>query len=158
MRVSSSRSAVLLAIGILVAGCGGDGGSSTGPTTPDPGDLTAVVGRWAADSILVSPKANPSISREIVSEDHVVFTLRIETSGSYVASLTAFGQSKEETGSVRVQGNVLTFLVRTPVATTSHGTFSRSGARLILEGDLVLDFNQDGTPDDLDTRFVLSPS
>lgn len=158
MRASNGRYATLLAIAAFLVSCGGDGGSSSGPTTPDPGDLTAVVGRWAADSILVSPKANPSVSREIVSEDHVVFTLRIETSGSYVASLTAFGQSKEETGTVRVQGNVLTFMVRTPVAGRSQGTFSRSGTRLILEGDLVLDFNQDGTPDDLDTRFVLSPS
>ncbi len=155
-----SRIPAIIAV-VFAAACGGDGGDDNGSPTAPPGggsgDLSAVVGSWRADSIVVQPKANPAVSREIVSADGVVFTLNVQSSGSYRATLTAFGQSSEETGTVRLQGNRILFTVQSPVPGASEGTFSRDGNRLIMFGDLVLDFNQDGTPDDLDTRFVMSP-
>ncbi len=151
--------AALLAL-LAATGCGGsdDGGSPTTPPPPPPtGDLTPVVGAWVADTILVSPKANPAVSREIVGADGVTFEFTVRSSGSYQATLRAFGDQSEEVGTVRVVGNVIHFSATSPFPGSSQGTFSRSGAQLILLGDLRLDFNQDGVIDDLDTRFVLSP-
>jgi len=152
--------AALLAL-LAAAGCGGgdDGGSPTTPPPPPPtGDLSPVVGSWTADTILVNPKSNPAVSREIVSADGVSFAFTVQSSGSYQAELRAFGDQSQETGTVRVNGNVIFFSAKTPLPGNSQGTFSRSGPQLILLGDLRLDFNQDGIVDDLDTRFVLSPS
>jgi hypothetical protein len=159
LTVGSQITALIAAVIMVACGGGGgdDGGSPTGPPDGGSGDISAVVGSWRADSIVVQPKANPQVSREIVSADGVVFTLNVQSSGSYRATLTAFGQSSEETGTVRVQGNRILFTVRTPIPGASEGTFSREGSLLIMLGDLVLDFNQDGTLDDLDTRFVMSP-
>ena len=152
--------AVLLAL-LAAAGCGGgdDGGSPTAPPPPPPtGDLSPIVGTWLADTILVRPKANPAVSREIVSADGVTFAFTVLSSGDYEAALQAFGDQSQESGTVRVDGDVIHFSTKTPFPSSSQGTFSRSGVQLILLGDLRLDFNQDGIVDDLNTRFVLSPS
>jgi hypothetical protein len=117
-----------------------------------------VVGAWAADTILVSPKANPSVSREIVSQDGAAFTFVVQASGSYTASLRAFGSQGHEVGTVRLTGDLILFAVESPQSGQTSGRWSRSGPQLVLEGDLMLDFNQDGVVDDLNTRFVLSPS
>ena len=160
MRRGATFTRSLLAVAIAAAAaCGGGGDDGGSPTTPppgiDPGDLTPVIGSWTADSIVVSPKANPAVSREIVSADGVVFTFVVESSGAYRATLNAFGQSSQETGTLRVSGDRLFFTVQSPLPGSSSGTFSRQGELLVMLGDLVLDFNQDGTPDDLSTRFVL---
>lgn len=150
--------ALVLAATTALAACGGDSGSPAAPpggTVSD--DLTPVVGTWLADSIVVNPKANPSVFREIVGEDGVVFKFTVQSSGAYTAVLQAFGSQSEETGTVRLQGNRIFFSVQTPVAGSSSGDWAREGDRLVLESDLLLDFNQDGVLDDLDTRFVLSP-
>jgi hypothetical protein len=116
-----------------------------------------VIGAWSADTILVSPKANPSVSREIVSQDGAEFTFIVQESGSYSASLRAFGATGHEVGTIRLTGDLILFTVQSPEPGSSSGHWRREGDRLILESDLVLDFNQDGTPDDLTTRFVLTP-
>lgn len=148
-----------LATFVLLAACsGGDSGSPAappgGPPTSD--DITPLVGTWRADSITVSPKVNPDVSREIVGQDGVEFTFIVESSRAYRAILRAFGRDSEETGTLRLQGSQIFFSVQTPVPGSALGEWSRVGSTLILESDLVLDFNQDGVLDDLDTRFVLS--
>ena len=155
---STSR-LVLVLFAIVSLGCGSDdSGSPAGPATPPPSDdLTPVLGAWSADSIVVSPKANPAVSREIVGEDGAEFTFIVQNSGSYSASLRAFGALGHEVGTIRLNGELMLFTVTSPQPGSSSGRWQREGDRLILESDLLLDFNQDGTPDDLTTRFVLSP-
>ena len=158
LRLNKTLAALLIAVAAATGCGGGEGGES--PVTPPPagtGDLAPLVGNWTADSIVVSPKANPTVFREIVSADGVGFTFQVQSSGAYQATLNAFGQSSLETGTLRIQGNVILFDARTPVPGSSQGTFSVSGIRLIMEGDLILDFNQDGVADDVTARFVLSP-
>lgn len=147
----------VLCAAVMLSACGGDGTSPTAPSGPPASDdISPIVGTWLADSITVNPKANPSVFREIVGEDGVEFTLIVQVSRAYRAVLRAFGSESEETGTIRLQGSQIFFTVQTPVAGSASGQWSRQGDRLILESDLLLDFNQDGVVDDLSTRFVLA--
>ena len=151
------RTSLALAAAALLSACGGDSGSPAAPPEPPPSDdITPLVGTWLADSITVRPKANPSVSREIVGQDGVEFTFVVQSSRAYQAVLRAFGSESEETGTLRLQGNQIFFTVQTPVPGSASGQWARVGSTLILESDLLLDFNQDGILDDLDTRFVLT--
>jgi hypothetical protein len=149
---------LVLAVVVVLSACGGDSDSPAAPPAPPPSDdLTPVVGSWLADSIVVSPKANPSEAVEIVSRDGVQLTFTVQSSGAYRAVLRAFGSQSEETGTIRLQGGQIFFSVQTPVVSSASGQWSRTGGRLILESDdLPLDFNRDGILDDVHQRLVFS--
>lgn len=142
-----------LAFAALVASsCGG---GSTGPEENP--DVVPFVGSWRASSMVVTSKANPDISPDLVQEQGAQFDLNVQPSGQYTAILTYLLNTFTEIGFMSVSGNVIT-MERThpPPPQTSTATYTLQGDVLTLDGDTEFDFNLDGTPEEARSRIVLT--
>jgi hypothetical protein len=122
-----------------------------------PGDeLAALVGTWKATSLVMTNQANPEISLDLV-EQGANFTLSILSTGQYSASLTAFGVTHTEVGTVEVSGDHVTIAPTTPPGPAIVGFWSLQGESLILDGESEFDFNQDGEEEPSLTHIVFIP-
>ena len=137
----------LLLLLLSGAACSGDASG--------PGDeLAPLVGGWRADALVLTNKANSSISLDLV-EEGAAFTLSILGNGQYSASLTAFGQANVEVGTISVKGTQITITPTTPQGPPTVGTWRIEGDILTVEGDTEFDFNQDGTTEAATVRMAL---
>jgi hypothetical protein len=125
----------LSSVGIL--GCSDDG---TGVDKA----LKPFVGKWRAQSMVLTNAANPAVSVDLVDEG-ATFTLSILATGQYSASLSALGQTNTEVGIIEVSGNQVTITPTSPVGPSLVATFAFQGDLLILDGTSEFDFNLDGT-------------
>ncbi len=143
----------VLLLTLIHAACG-DGGS--GPDTDDatPGFM---VGSWSAKSMVLTNKANPQETLDLITDSGATFTLDVQASGRYLAILTGFGQSASESGLLSVDGDLVILQRQLPSTDVQISTWSRNGEDVILEGDTDFDFNLDGTPEEADIRIVLTP-
>ncbi len=140
-----------LALAALVASSCGSG--STG--LQENPDVVPFVGSWRATSLVVTSKANPDISPDLIQEQGAQFDLNVQPSGQYTAILTYLSQASTEIGFVSVSGNVITLERTFPSPQTSTATYTLQGDVLTLEGDTEFDFNLDGTAEEARSRIVL---
>ena len=90
-------------------------------------------------------------------EQGATFTLSILSTGQYSASLSAFGASSAEVGTVTVAGNQVTIAPTSPEGPPQVATWSFQGSTLILDGNSEFDFNQDGIPEASIAHIELDP-
>ena len=124
----------LSAIGNL--GCSGDG---TGLEK----EFKPFVGKWRAQSMVLTNVANPTVIVDLV-EEGATFTLSILATGQYSASLSALGQTNTEVGMIEVSGNQITITPTSPAGPPLVATFAFDGDLLVLDGTSEFDFNLDG--------------
>jgi hypothetical protein len=150
LRLAASDLGSLLLLGALgLSGCSEDG------TGPKP-ELAPLVGKWRAAAMVLTNSANPSVSVDLIQEG-ATFTLSILSTGAYSASLTAFGQTNSEIGTIRVNGNQVTITPTSPPGPALAATFEFVGTLLVLDGDTAFDFNLDGTPEPALAHIELTP-
>lgn len=107
--------------------------------------------------MVLTNKANPQQSGDIVVQFEASFTMDVQESGRYLAILSAFGQSSSESGTLSVSGTILTMRRKLPSENTSVAEISMQGESIILDGETDFDFNQDGTVEPSDLHMVLIP-
>ncbi len=140
---------VALLMGLLAAGCGSD------PSGVDR-DLAPLVGTWRAEALVMTNKANPSVRIDFI-EQGAVFTLSVLATGQYSATLSAFGQSNVEIGTISLKGDRITITPTTPKGPSTVGTWKLEGTTLLLDGETEFDFNLDGTREGATVHFQLRP-
>ena len=133
---------------LLFVGCSDD---STGPKEVKP-----LVGVWEATELVMTNQANPSVSVDLI-EEGATFVLSVVSNGQYSASLTAFGQSTAELGTVEVSGNDVTITPTQPEGPPLVATWSIQEGNLFLDGESEFDFNLDGTREPSFAHIVLKP-
>jgi len=147
--VASWPGSISLLGAMVLSGCSDDG---TGPKK----ELTPFVGKWRAAAMVLTNTANPSVSVDLVQEG-ATFTLSVLSTGEYSASLTAFGQTNTEIGTIRVNGNQVTITPTSPPGPALTGSFEFVGNTLILDGETAFDFNLDGSPEPAQAHIELHP-
>jgi hypothetical protein len=151
------RLARLLPVGFLsvglVAGCGGDDG--TGPSGITMAEL---VGSWDAVEVVFTNLANPSETMDLVALGADV-TLTASSGGDFALVMMLPGEGYQvQTGVVSVQGGRV--VIEDDDDPGEPGTFSADldGNLLTLElvdGEVEIDFDDDGVDDPADLRLVL---
>jgi hypothetical protein len=137
---------------LLASGCGG----SDDGVTADP-SVAPFVGDWSASSLVITSKANPDVSTDVIADFNATFTINVQASGQYTAILLFAGQSQTEIGTISVSGSTVTMKVEVPEARTDVATFSFPDAdHLILDGSTTFDFNLDGTAEPATAHFDLA--
>lgn len=134
---------------LLLLSCS-DGGSGPG------NELEPLLGSWKATSLVMTNQANPEISLDLL-EQGAEFVLSILSTGQYSASLTAFGLTHTEVGTVEVSANQVTIAPTSPVGPALNATWSIQGGSLVLDGESSFDFNQDGEEEPSLAHIVLAP-
>lgn len=137
------RLALLLALTAIPACSSSSGVTDTDPPDDDSEPLGELVGTWEATSMVLTAVDNPDVSADLIQDEQIggSFTLVLRSTGHYEATLTAFGETDVETGTVTRSENFLTF--------TAEGGFpdavewSLSGGVLTLDGDTTFDFGRD---------------
>lgn len=138
LRCPTVRSLTLAFLAVILLACSDQG---TGPKK----ELEPLVGTWTAEVVLLTNKANPAQSVDIIAEG-ATFTLSILATGTYTATLQIFGTPTEpQVGTIQVSGNQITIAPTNSSEPPTTGTWSRSGDRLFVDGDTEFDFNLDGT-------------
>lgn len=148
---TSLRRAAATALAFFVAACGGD--DATGPSA----DVDILVGDWSAIELTVINDADPSQTADLI-ETGATFTINVQESGQYTATLTFLGFPSTEIGFLRIDGDEIVFTREFPSADTSRATFRISGNRITLEGDTEFDFDGDSQGDPATLRSVLERS
>lgn len=139
----------LLVASAAVSACGDDD-----PLGPDPA-LAELVGDWEARALEITNEANPSEVADLI-EAGATFTLNVQPSGQYTATLVFFGQPLTEIGQVTVDGSRITLDPSTPADQPSTtGTYQVQGDLFTLDGDTEFDFNGDGTAEAARAHFEL---
>lgn len=114
--------------------------------TVDP-ELTEVdflVGVWEADEMLMISDDDPDRIVDLIQAFDASFTLSVEPSGRYEASLSLGGGTPlTETGTLSVEGDSLTFDPDNAPESRSRFELQDDGSRLILEGPSSFDFDGD---------------
>jgi len=122
--------------------CGGDSGG----VQADP-SVAPFVGTWIADSMTVTNDADTTVVANIL--EFGSFTIAVEPSGQYTATLTVSARANVEIGQLTVIGSALTLTPSFPAGrspATSDYVFVTEDF-LILDGATAFDFNLDGTPE-----------
>lgn len=127
---------------LTVGACGGD--DSTGPPEEDPDAIAPFVGTWDAEVFTVTSDADPSIVADLMENGS--FTINVQPSGTYTATLTFGGIPLVEIGEISVQGDFIILLPNGGEPATSSYEFVRSDY-VRLEGPTEFDFNLDGELD-----------
>lgn len=138
----SPRLALVALLGLLVA-CGGDG------VSPDP-DVSFLVGDWEATRLEVAPVAAPEQSVDLRALG-ARFTLNVQPSGQYTASLTIPGlPPNPEIGELDVEGDELVFQPTSPPGPASRASYTQpDDDRVIFTGPSEFDLDGDGTADEV---------
>jgi hypothetical protein len=145
-RYPALSSALLLLF--LLMGC-----SDSGTGVED--ELAPLVGSWRAQALLLTNQADPQEEFDVIGSGGV-FALSILATGTYSASLTVFGMSNVEMGTITVSGNQLTITPTNPPGSPTQGTWSLSGDVLYIDGTTEFDFDLDGSGDPANVHFELN--
>jgi hypothetical protein len=145
----SLRQTLTLLLVLVSLSCSDDG-------TEPQADLAPLVGTWQANTLLLTNQANPSVSVDLV-EEGADFILSILSTGQYSASLSAFGIANTEVGTITVSGNEATITPTSPVGPPIVSIWSFQGSALVLDGESVFDFNQDGEVEPSFILIILDP-
>jgi hypothetical protein len=150
MRLGSAAVRPLVTVLLLAAAaCGADG--AVGPEEA----LAPFVGDWNASRFVVKSKANPEIAPDLIADLDSEFSVHVEPSGGYTATLLFQEAPIVEIGQLEVDGQDLVFHVAIPEARTTRSRFTFAGSRLTLVGDSEFDYNFDGTPEPAEVTIEL---
>lgn len=142
-----------MALGLaLLAACSGEDGVS-----PDP-KIAFMVGTWDAVRFELTPDAAPDQSLDLVTELDATFTLNVQPSGFYTATLTLPGVASPppETGQLDVEGTELVFNRSSPSPATSRAAYTEpASGRVIFTGPTEFDLNGDQVLDDVTLEVEL---
>ncbi len=127
----------------LATSCGGDSGPA-GPGSE--GDVGAIAGSWTAVVFTVTNVANPSVIADVLGTGGA-FSLEIQSSGRYEATLAFAGRSTKESGDIVVSGSKLTLRPTNPPGPEAVVDWRLQGSRLTLDGPTEFDFNLDQVPE-----------
>ncbi|MDT8341571.1 MAG: hypothetical protein RQ751_08670 [Longimicrobiales bacterium] len=143
-RPASRRRFLLLAGLALLAGAG----ACTDPAGPPEGaNAEALVGDWDASAVVVTNLAVPEQSIDLTAGG-ATFTLNVQPSGQYTATLTFLGSPVTEIGFLTLEGDVLTFLRQFPSPDTATAVFTQLGPdRVRFVGESAFDFDGNGESD-----------
>ena len=152
MKLQSRPFGRLLLVLIILgaAGCREDG--LVGPEE----ELAPFVGTWDARSLVVTSKANPELSVDLLNAGSEFF-IAIQPSGSYTAHLNFQGTPlPAEVGEIEVQSASRLVLHRTILSERDDsGTYSFSGGKLLLNADTEFPFDlSTSTPATLSAELV----
>lgn len=151
--VRSMRGWAAIVMVALGAACGGDQGPDVDPA------IAPFVGTWVADSLTITNQANPTQVANILDPTFGgSFSINVQPSGQYTATLTVYAQANPEIGWLSVINASTLSLTPTipagrPVATASY--VFQSDDYLILDGATEFDFNLDGTDEVALAHFEL---
>ena len=118
--------------------CGGDDG--VGPTS----NVAPLVGDWSAVALVVTSNLDPERSVDLV-DSGASFSINVQPSGQYTATLVAFGFPSTEIGTLRIEGDEIVFTREFPSNETSRAEFTISGNQVTLRGATEFDFDLNGT-------------
>ena len=135
---------LLLLSSLLTIGCS-DGGIGPG------GSIDFLIGVWDAEQLVMTSKANPSISPELISLGFTFF-LTVEPPDLYTAALSFERNTNAESGFIAIEGDEIVFLPSG--APISRSKFTYAAARLTLIGDTEFPFLP-GNPEPAVARFEL---
>jgi hypothetical protein len=141
LRAPVTSIALALSLAVLMGACGDDDGVSANP------DIAFLVGDWVATRFEVTPDAAPDQGVDLVGQLGAEFTLNVQPSGLYTASLSLPGLvPAPEIGTLRVEGTELVFTRTTPPPTVvSRATFTRhSSGTVTFTGPSSFDLDGDG--------------
>lgn len=145
-------SAIVLA---LVGWAIGALGCSEDPNQPDR-EIAPLVGTWRGRSMVLTNRANPQVRVDLIAQG-AVFTLAVVGNGTYSATLSLFGQTNVETGTIAVRGNRVTITPTLPPGPPTTGTWKLEGTTLLLEGQTEFDFDLDGVREPAEIKMELAP-
>ena len=105
------------------------------------------LGDWEATELVVVNDANASDSVDVLEEGGI-FTINVQPSGTYTATLSFLGAPFVEIGQLSVFESTLILQPTQPPGPSATSTFEFDGPdNLTLDGPLDFDFNGDGTPE-----------
>jgi hypothetical protein len=139
----------MLIMATISAACGED------PIEADP-SVAPFVGLWEADSLTMTSDADTTMVDNLIAQGGF-FTLSVEPSGQYTATIGLIGATSVEIGDLDVLASALQ-LNRTfpPPPASSVSTFVLvSDDFLILDGPSEYDFNRDGLPEGAQAHIEL---
>lgn len=142
-------SVALVGLTVWAPGCSGD------PSKPE-GELAPLVGTWRGRSMVLTDRGNPQVQVDLIAQG-AVFTLSVVGNGTYSATLSVFGQTNVETGTISVKGNRVTITPTLPPGPPTTGTWRLEGSTLLLEGETEFDFNLDGVREPAEIKMELVP-
>ncbi len=138
--------ALVLASALTLLACGDDDGVSPNP------DIAFLVGDWSAERFEVTPADGAAESVDLVTDLGATFSLNVQPSGQYTASLALPGLAPvPEIGIIDVEGNELVLTRTTPPPTTvSRATYTRpTDGRVIFTGPSRFDLDGNGEPEEI---------
>ena len=116
-----------------------------------------MVGEWIAESMVATSKITASSVVDITAQG-ATFTLSVQPSGRYTATLSGYGQSASESGMLTLDGSDMVFMRQLPSPEDSRAHWEQVGSSVILTGDTQFDFNLDVSSEAATTlRTVLVP-
>lgn len=117
------------------------------------------VGDWVATALVVTSQANPETVERLIQDLGGTFTIHVEPSGGYTATLKLFGLPATQIGQLSVSGNIVTLTPSFPEGQpVTSGTFEFQGITLIIDGETEFDFNLDGIAEPAFVHFELTPA
>lgn len=133
--------------------------SSSSPDTESETDLLArLAGTWdGTEMVLTSRDSDPEVTLDILGGGlgaDASFTLELEESGRYTATLVVLDQPDEETGDIEITESAITLDPDGPDPAVT-GTWDLEGDTLVIQGETQFDFDLDGTNDPADLDLVL---
>jgi hypothetical protein len=148
-RKCPQRVLIVLAAAVLLVGCGGS--DPTDVTEPDP-DVAPFVGTWEAVVFEVTNLADQDQVLDVVAIGS--FSLNVQPSGFYTATLVVEESLNVENGQLTVIGNSIRLGPTDGQATTAEYAFLGPN-RVELNGPTEFDFNFDGEPETARARIIL---
>lgn len=137
-------------VGWAVASACGES-DPTGGDDPSP-QVALFVGDWTATTFTVTSVANDTVSVEVL--DNGSFSINVQPSGRYTATLVFLGVPIVETGSLTASESAVTLRPSGGSAATSAYEFAGPDA-LTLDGPTEFDFNLDGTAESATAHIEL---
>lgn len=142
------RRPLLVLLALLLAACGSD--DAVGPDE----DIAFLVGDWTATEILITNPENPEQVIDIV-ELGAIFTLNVQPSGQYTASMLVFGQPASALGTLEVRDDQLILHQEIPQVETQVSTYTYADGQLTMEGQTLVDINSDGEDEVVELALTL---
>lgn len=141
----------LLALLGVVLACGDDDGVAPNA------ELAFLVGDWTATRFEVRPEGGGE-AVDLVGDLDATFTLNVQPSGQYTASLALPGVAPvPEIGVIDVEGSELVFTRTTPPPTTvSRAAYTRpADGRVVFTGPSRFDLDGDGTAEQISVEVEI---
>lgn len=142
--IQISSAAILLMLLFLVFSCSDESTNPNGDNTPKPPTVEQLAGTWTATKFEFTNKSNTSQKVDLVTLGGV-FTLTIDSSGAYTATIVLPGEPPDvDTGVITtITGNSITIDSDSDDPEVLSFTYSGNSMTLVSDNS-EFDFNDDG--------------